>query len=525
MTDTEITIPRVLTVAGSDSSGGAGIEADLKVITANGCYGMTAITALTAQNTLGIDNIHYIPGPFLRSCLEAVLSDIGADVVKTGMLGSEENVFVVAEILQKYGITKTVIDPVMVSTTGSKLLPEGAVNAIREKLFPLALLLTPNIPEAMQFLPGHQPLDSLDRLISAAKLLGGMGPKNILLKGGHLPFHRTEGGYVPAGKEEEKETMIDVFWDGNDLALIESPYVNTRNTHGTGCSLASAIASNLARGMEVPEAVRAGCSYVSAGISSASMLGRGHGPINHLHSNYIMPFSPFVFFPHSNPILIAHSGRFVDYLLNHPSVKPIWHEYTHHPFTIQLGAGTLRRKSFQHYLIQDYLFLIQFARANSLAGYKSTSTAAISKTASIVQYVVAETVLHLDYCSRFGLTQAQVEETEESLACTAYTRFVLDIGMSQDFFALQVAMAPCLLGYQEIALRLAKDGKKDGNIYWEWVENYSGKGYGEAVTRGRELLEGSAQDVGVKRIGELVAIFAKATKMESNFWEMGLECS
>lgn len=168
---------------------------------------------------------------------------------------------------------------------------------------------------------------------------------------------------------------------------------------------------------------------------------------------------------------------------------------------------------------------IQFARANSLAGYKSTSTAAISKTASIIQYVVAETVLHLDYCSRFGLTQTQVEETEESLACTAYTRFVLDIGMSQDLFALQVAMAPCLLGYQEVALRLAKEGKKDDNIYWEWVENYSGKGYGEAVIKSRELLEASAQDIGVKKIGELVAIFAKATKMERNFWEAGLECS
>ncbi|PWW78506.1 hypothetical protein C7212DRAFT_293581 [Tuber magnatum] len=504
------TIPRVLAVAGSDPSGGAGIEADLKVITANGCYGMTAITALTAQNTLGVDDIHHIPGPFLRSCLEAVLSDVGTDVVKTGMLGSEENILVVAEILQKYGITKTVIDPVMISTTGSKLLPESAVNAVREKLFPLALLLTPNIPEAIQLLPGHQPLNSIDGLISAAKVLGGMGPKNVLLKGGHLPFRRAEGGYVPAEKEEEKETMIDVFWDGTDFALIESPYVNTRNTHGTGCSLASAIASNLACGMETPEAVRAGCSYVSAGISSALTLGRGHGPINHLHSNYIMPFAP---------------GRFVDYLLSHPSVKPIWHEYTHHPFTTQLGAGILRKESFQHYIIQDYLFLIQFARANSLAGYKSASIAGISKTASIVQYMVAETALHLDYCSRFGLTQSQVEEAEESLACTAYTRFVLDIGMSQDFFALQVAMAPCLLGYQEVALRLAKEGKKDGNIYWEWVESYSGKDYGEAVVRGRELLESFAQDVGVKRIGELLAIFAKATKMERNFWGMGLECS
>jgi len=144
---------------------------------------------------------------------------------------------VVAEILQKYGITKTVIDPVIISTTGSKLLSESAANAIREKLFPLALILTPNIPEAIQFLPGHQPLNSLDGLISAAKALGGMGPKNILLKGGHLPFRRTEGGYAPAGKEE-KEIMIDVFWDGNNLALIESPYVNTKNTHGTGCALA-----------------------------------------------------------------------------------------------------------------------------------------------------------------------------------------------------------------------------------------------------------------------------------------------
>lgn len=158
---------------------------------------------------------------------------------------------------------------------------------------------------------------------------------------------------------------------------------------------------------------------------------------------------------------------------------------------------------------------IQFARANSLAGYKSASIPTISKAASIVQYVVAETSLHLDYCSRFGLTQSQVEETEESLACTAYTRFVLDIGMSQDLFALQVAMAPCLLGYQEVALRLVKEGKKDDNIYWEWVESFSGKSYGEAVIRGRELLEDLSQDVGVKRISELVAIFAKAAGVSS----------
>ncbi|KAH8146187.1 uncharacterized protein LAJ45_09885 [Morchella importuna] len=512
----EATPPRVLTIAGSDPSGGAGIEADIKVITAHGCYAMTAITALTAQNTCGVRGVHIVPPEFLRSSLEAVLEDVGVDVVKTGMLAGEETVKVVAEVLKKYKLERTVIDPVMVSTSGSELLPTSAVAAFIEHIFPHTYLLTPNIPEAKLLLSTLNitvdAVTSVETVIEIAKALQTHGPKNILLKGGHIPFRKIGTKYYLAEKEGEREVVVDVLVvEGGTAVCVESPYVDSKNTHGTGCSLASSIAANLARGFTLEDAVRAACNYISAAIrTSFSGIGKGHGPINHLHSNYVLPFAP---------------GHFVDYLLNHPRVKSHWHDYTHHDFANQLGAGTLDKECFKHYLMQDYLFLIQFARANALAGYKGTTISDLSKAATIIHYVEREMTLHTSYCASFGVMQSQMDSATESQACTAYTRYVLDIGQTQDYFALQVAMAPCLLGYRHVAVRLEKEyaATAQGNMYWKWVQSYSGDDYGGAYREGRELLEKYSIKQSAGRIEELVEIFAKATKLEEGFWTMGLE--
>lgn len=256
------------------------------------------------------------------------------------------------------------------------------------------------------------------------------------------------------------------------------------------------------------QAVKRACRYVEAGIKTATDLGQGNGPINHFHSTYTLPFPP---------------GRFVEYVLERADVQPAWKEHTEHAFVAGLADGTLPGDSFKYYLIQDYLFLVQFARANSLAAYKAKTIADIAAAAKIVGHIHHEMGLHISYCQDFGITKEEIEASEESQACTAYTRYVLDIGQSQDWFALQVALAPCLIGYGEIAKRLHADPntKREGNIYWKWIENYVADDYVEAVNVGSALLERNAVLQSPQRIEELVKIFIHATKMETGFWDMG----
>lgn len=260
--------------------------------------------------------------------------------------------------------------------------------------------------------------------------------------------------------------------------------------------------------MEMIKAVKQGCRYVEVGIRTATDLGHGNGPINHFHSTYTLPFSP---------------GHFIEYVLEREDVQKSWLEHTEHNFVAGLADGTLPTPSFKYYLIQDYLFLVQFARANALAAYKAKTMEDIVAAAKIVAHIHYEMGLHIEYCEGFGISKEQIEASEESQACTAYTRYVLDIGQSQDWLALQVALAPCLIGYGEIAKRLHADPKtkREGNIYWKWIENYVAEDYTEAVRVGSELLERHVVLQSPSRIEELVKIFIHATKRETGFWDMG----
>ncbi|KAI0381024.1 Phosphomethylpyrimidine kinase-domain-containing protein [Hypomontagnella monticulosa] len=499
---------RILVIAGSDSSGGAGLEADQKVIAAHGCYAMTATTALTAQNTTGVDDIHHVPPEFVRKQIDAVFSDIEPGVVKTGMLASARTIEIVSQALKDYKVETLVLDPVMVATTGAKLLPSQAVNELRTLLLPQTFILTPNIPEAKLLLSdsGKEPVDiqRVEDLEVIARKVVELGPKWVLIKGGHVPFKKD--GSI-ATKPEERELVVDLLFGEGHATRIESPYIDSRNTHGTGCSLASAIASNLSRGLNPVEAVRAACRYVEAGIRSAPGYGKGNGPLNHFHSIVALPFSP---------------GYFIEYLLTRPDVSPVWHQFVNHPFVLGLGNGELPLESFKGYLIQDYLYLVHFARANALASYKAKNMEDIAAGAKIVSHIHTEMQLHLDYCKEFGISKEEIEATEEHQACTAYTRYVLDIGQSEDWLGLQVALAPCLLGYGAIAKLLHGDPrtKTDGNTYWRWILNYVAEDYVQAVQTGSALMEKNAVLQSPSRIEELVKIFVHATKMEIGFWEM-----
>ncbi|KAI1426676.1 Phosphomethylpyrimidine kinase-domain-containing protein [Xylaria sp. FL1777] len=501
----------ILIVAGSDSSGGAGLEADQKVIAAHGCYAMTATTALTAQNTMGVEDIHQIPPEFTRKQIDAVFKDIPPSVVKTGMLGSAATIQMLSQALVDYKVEKLVLDPVMVATTGAQLLPAEAVNELRTLLLPLTFMLTPNIPEAKLLLAnsgGGEATGDIRRpedLEDLARRLRALGPRWVLVKGGHAPF--TNGG-IAATSPGERHVVVDVLV-GPDGAVtrFESPHLDSRNTHGTGCSLAAAIAANLSRGLRAVEAVRAACWYVEAAIRSAPGYGRGNGPLGHFHSTYMLPFAP---------------GRFVEWLLSRPDVAPVWHRFINHPFVLALGNGQLPLESFKKYLVQDYLYLVHFARANALAAYKAKNIRDIAAGAKIVQHIHTEMKLHVDYCKSFGIEMEEIEATEEHQACTAYTRYVLDIGQSEDWLGLQVSLAPCLLGYGAIAKQLHADPrtKTDGNTYWPWILNYVADDYVQAVQTGCELMERNAVLHSPTRIEELVKIFIHATKMEIGFWEM-----
>ncbi|MDE1883370.1 MAG: bifunctional hydroxymethylpyrimidine kinase/phosphomethylpyrimidine kinase [Rhodospirillales bacterium] len=255
-------VARVLTIAGSDSGGGAGIEADLKTISALGGYGCTTITGLTAQNTLGVRAVHPVPADFVVLCLRAVLEDIGVDAIKLGMLTSEAIIRAVAANLP--GDVPVVLDPVMVSTSGAALLPDGAVAALISALIPKAALITPNLPEAAKIT--GMPVETEAQRIAAGYRLLEMGAKAALVKGGH-------------GNEAE---LTDLLITPGRVVAITLPRIESRNTHGTGCTMSSAIATSLAQGLGLEAAVRRARDYLQAAIATAPGIGAGHGPVNHL---------------------------------------------------------------------------------------------------------------------------------------------------------------------------------------------------------------------------------------------------
>jgi hydroxymethylpyrimidine/phosphomethylpyrimidine kinase len=260
---------RVLTIAGSDSGGGAGIQADLKTFSALGCYGLSAITALTAQNTVAVTGILEVEPQFVGCQIDAVLNDIGVDAVKIGMLSSPEIIAVVAECLRRYRIGNIILDPVMVAKSGDKLLRDEAVQALKEELFPLASIVTPNMPEA-EALTGRAITCRAD-LMTAADFLSDMGPRAVLVKGGHL----TDSG--------SDDFLLEIKDAGRLHHWFESRRIASDNTHGTGCTLSSAIAAYLAKGETVRDAVAKAKEYITGAISAgaAYKLGEGHGPVHH----------------------------------------------------------------------------------------------------------------------------------------------------------------------------------------------------------------------------------------------------
>jgi hydroxymethylpyrimidine/phosphomethylpyrimidine kinase len=258
---------RALTIAGSDSGGGAGIQADLKTFAARGVFGMSVLTALTAQNTIGVQGVFEIPPDFVARQIDSVASDIGVDAVKTGMLSSVPIIVAIATKIREHRLNPLVVDPVMVAKGGDPLLHDDARDALIQQLLPLATVVTPNLHEA-RALCGFE-IATLEEMRRAAQTINRMGPRNVVVKGGHLPA---------------ESDAIDLLYDGKMFQEFRAPRLQTRNDHGTGCTFASAIAAELAKGQTIADAVRIAKDYLTRVLRASVNLqiGHGHGPMNHM---------------------------------------------------------------------------------------------------------------------------------------------------------------------------------------------------------------------------------------------------
>lgn len=258
---------RVLTIAGSDPSGGAGIQADLKTFSACGCFGMSAIVAVVDENTVGVTDVHPVPVNFVTGQIKSVLDDIGADAVKIGMLHSSELIMAIKETLTTYQIKNIVLDPVMVATSGDKLLQDEAIETLKNELLPFARVITPNLPEAEVLL--GRPIDGQEEFATVARTLSANHRVSVLLKAGHLT----------------DDTLTDVFYNAETDEIIEltSERIHTKNTHGTGCTFSSAVAAFLAHNLPLNEAIHQAKEYMSSAITAGSQyeIGKGHGPVHH----------------------------------------------------------------------------------------------------------------------------------------------------------------------------------------------------------------------------------------------------
>ncbi|KAJ8494986.1 hypothetical protein ONZ51_g1948 [Trametes cubensis] len=550
MIEKNIAPPNVLTIAGSDPSGGAGIQADLKAFTAFGCYGMSVITALTAQNTLGVQGVHPAPPEFVKQQLRSILDDLEVNAIKTGMLFDAANTRAVARTLKAhYSETESmpplVVDPVCVSTSGHTLLAPEAVQVVIDELCPLAALITPNKAEAELLLSQKRGatvnISSLEDMISSAESLLALGCKAVLLKGGHVELTLSDVEKLAAARQDvtvvreellldnmeilqvnerdlsTRPLVVDVLREAEKTTLFVSPRIESSSTHGTGCTLSAVIASLCSKGNTVAEATRQATAFTHVGIETAFPVGHGHGPLNHLHAltqRIIPPVSHF-----SSAKTYSHAAR-------------TWKAYVEHDFVKQLAKGTLPKECFLHFIKQDYLYLKYYARAYGLLVAKSSTYSSIQSATQTIINIINEVSTHKAFCAQWGISETDLASTPESPSTTAYGAYLIDMGLQGDSAKLIMALAACLLGYGEVGLWLKKEAAKpnswvklEGNAYLRWIEDYSGEQYQNAVKLGLETIEALAvaDPPSALRFKEWCDIWEKCTQLEKGFWDASLQ--
>lgn len=545
-------LPAVLTIAGSDSSGGAGIEADIKTFTAHGVYGLTCITALTAQNTQGVKAVVKTPKDHLRAILDVNFADFvegyrGAHplkVVKTGML-TDDAAEVLSEKIDYLNAKniKLVMDPVMVSTSGRKLVDDSTMQKCLAEILPNTYLCTPNFVEAEHLwratgseVPNVQLVEELRAFV--VSLQQKLKCKNLLVKGGHIPWlngKRFDGDSATQGGLE----IVDVLYQADEDAVVTvlSPYIYASNTHGTGCTLASSISSNLAKGMTVQQAVTLGVHYIHMGMVSLDRkLGHGTGPLNHTVkvSNSVRDV---IRGKDYHSVIKTSHGSLLSYLKTHEKVQQNWATYTQHEFVRLLATNRLPFDLFLFFLKQDFYYLVNYAQVHGLAASVAPNCQQIEAQSGIIANIMTEIERHkAKLLQEYNVDYDHADldaELQPSASCVAYCDYLLNIGRNEDFLGIKVALAPCLHGYAEAGvfgaqLRANHDGalnclanEKQADTYTSWLADYTSDWYTEAHVDGERTLDAvfAGHDISDQRMSELVSIFNDVVCLEIGFWD------
>jgi len=482
-------VPRVLAIAGSDPSGGAGIQADLKSIAAHGGYGMAAITALTAQNTTGVSGVHVPPASFLSAQLDAVSDDIQLDAVKIGMLGDEKVIAAVRSWLEKVRPGVVVLDPVMVATSGDRLLQESSEAALR-KLLPLADLITPNLPELAMLLGEPEAADWAAALDQGRRLAGQTGA-TVLVKGGHL-----NGATCPDALVNTAGLL------SAEVVEVAGERIATRNSHGTGCSLSSAMATTQARLGDWEASLREVKPWLAGALRTSGQLevGAGNGPINHFH--HLAQPEP--------------KGGFAE-LLRAETLADLEAIYGL-GFIRGLAEGTLSEKHFAYYLAQDAIYLNGYsrvlARASALA---PTEAEQLFWARSSQQCLEVESELHRSWLS------TRTVETELGPVTKAYVDHLLASSAGGSYAVLVAAVLPCFWLYAEVGETLHAEyvaaGAQDGHPYAEWLRTYADEDFAAATLRAIEIADDAGRSASAGEREAMITAFRESCRYEVEFFD------
>ncbi len=501
-------IPRILTIAGSDCSGGAGIQADLKSILAAGGYGMSALTALTAQNTTGVQSVHVPPQEFLRAQLESIASDVSIDAVKIGMLANAEICAVVADFLAHLPThTPVVLDPVMVATSGDELLDASAQDALRS-LCPRATVITPNLKE-LAVLTGQPEPSDFDTAATLATTWAQSTNVAVVVKGGHLTGPQADNAWVsPTG----------------EVHRVASPRVDTPHTHGTGCSLSAALATRLAHGEAGPQALHWATRWLNEAIAHAAELHVGnspqsHGPVNHnyrlahqaaLCDSTYNPAAPAPATPTPDPVVSAAG----------PHTQALWEAAAQHwlgicelDFIRGLAAGTVPKEDFDFYLAQDALYLNSYAVALSGVAQRDGVAAheAAFWQASSVECVEEEASLHRNWLgSRPTLAPSRVTR--------AYTDFLVATTHTDTYAVAAAAVLPCFWLYAAVGKLLA-DANHPNHPYTAWLSVYGGEDFLDSTRQAIELVEHALESADTPTRRRAQDAFCLASRHEVDFFD------
>lgn len=559
-----VRLPVVLSIAGSDPSGGAGIEADLKTFTAHKVFGTTCITAVISQNTQQLLTIDRTSESQIKNILKLVFDDFveGSNgrlkIIKTGMLSSESiKVLVLHLDYLKLNDIKLVVDPVMVTTTGASLIGETDLQGEDRvaKVIRNAAIVTPNHVEALALYKmgnngvAYQPkIEVFEDLLQFVKSLQSvLQCENLLVKGGHMPWNKQSNTpYDPKNSTSKEQVVIrDILYqsDLDKVTVYESSFKKTENTHGTGCTLSSSIAANLAKGFPIEEAVPLSIDFIHKSMDSMEKLGYGNGPLNHITEPETNIATVIKAEEENSEVTVKADFSALEYFKTHPKVADKWKRYVEHPFLSKLATNSLDYDKFLYFLKQDYYYLVNYAQVQCLAAAVAPTYQTTLLESLIVKEIVQEIEKHKEKLSKkynIDYDNDTASDLKPGRACIAYCNYLLDIGKREDYLGIKTAVAPCLFGYHEAGL-FAKGireeyGRKglglgvlasaeDSDVYASWIEDYVLEWYTAAYNNGADALDLQlkGKPITKSRLNELVNIFAAVTDLEIAFWDEVLE--